>query len=55
MGAIDGLVRGACGYVDSSGIVQTINYSIDAPGFRVGAADLPVHCFDAPVQQASLV
>ena len=53
MGTIDGLVRGACGYVDSSGIVQTINYSVDAPGFRVGAADLV--CFDAPVQQASLV
>ena len=39
----DGVVRGAYSYVDSDGIVQTVNYIADALGFRVGATNLPVH------------
>ena len=39
----DGVVRGAYQYVDSDGIVQTVNYIADALGFRVGASNLPVH------------
>ena len=39
----------------TNGIVQTINYSTDAPGFKVGATDLPVRHIDTPAQQASLV
>ena len=43
----DGVVRGAYSYVDSDGIVQTVNYIADAMGFRVGATNLPVHNVDA--------
>jgi len=39
----DGVVRGSYSYVDSDGIVQTVNYIADALGFRVGATNLPVH------------
>jgi len=39
----DGVIRGAYSYVDSNGIVQTVNYIADALGFRVGATNLPVH------------
>merc|ERR1711988_672217 len=42
----DGVVRGAYQYVDSDGIVQTVNYIADALGFRVGASNLPVHHVD---------
>merc|ERR1712013_959676 len=42
----DGVVRGAYSYVDSDGIVQTVNYIADAMGFRVGATNLPVHNID---------
>merc|ERR1712227_800827 len=45
----DGVVRGAYSYVDSDGIVQTVNYISDALGFRVGATNLPVHHVDQPV------
>merc|ERR1712110_1054436 len=34
---------GAYSYVDSDGIVQTVNYIADDLGFRVGATNLPVH------------
>merc|ERR1719334_1724002 len=44
----DGVVRGAYSYVDSDGIVQTVNYIADAMGFRVGATNLPVHNVDSP-------
>ena len=44
----DGVVRGAYSYVDSDGIVQTVNYISDALGFRVGATNLPVHHVDQP-------
>merc|ERR1712013_655652 len=52
----DGVVRGAYSYVDSDGIVQTVNYIADAMGFRVGATNLPVHNIDgaeAPVAVAA--
>jgi hypothetical protein len=39
----DGVIRGSYSYVDSDGIVQTVNYIADALGFRVGATNLPVH------------
>merc|ERR1712106_659555 len=51
----DGVIRGAYGYVDSNGLVQTVNYIADALGFRVGATNLPVHHVDAPVAQAAPV
>merc|ERR1712110_341425 len=43
----DGVIRGAYSYVDSDGIVQTVNYIADDLGFRVGATNLPVHHVDA--------
>merc|ERR1712107_604074 len=43
----DGVIRGAYSYVDSDGIVQTVNYIADALGFRVGATNLPVHHVDS--------
>merc|ERR1712152_70086 len=43
----DGVIRGAYSYVDSDGIVQTVNYIADALGFRVGATNLPVHQVEA--------
>merc|ERR1719513_273317 len=52
----DGVVRGAYSYVDSDGIVQTVNYIADSMGFRVGATNLPVHNIDgaeAPVAVAA--
>merc|ERR1712227_191135 len=50
----DGTVRGAYSYVDSDGIVQTVNYIADELGFRVGATNLPVHNVDAaPVVAAA--
>jgi uncharacterized protein affecting Mg2+/Co2+ transport len=42
----DGVIRGAYSYVDSDGIVQSVNYIADALGFRVGATNLPVHHVD---------
>merc|ERR1712026_607277 len=52
----DGVIRGAYSYVDSDGIVQTVNYIADGLGFRVGATNLPVHEVDtaaAPVAVAA--
>merc|ERR1712079_314210 len=54
MGTADGVVRGAYQYVDSDGIVQTVNYIADALGFRVGASNLPVHHVDAPESVAEV-
>merc|ERR1711902_96450 len=55
----DGVIRGHYQYVDSDGIVQTVNYIADALGFRVGATNLPVHHVDsepvAPVAAAAPV
>jgi uncharacterized protein affecting Mg2+/Co2+ transport len=48
----DGVVRGAYSYVDSDGIVQSVNYIADALGFRVGATNLPVHDVDGGAVQA---
>merc|ERR1712073_289148 len=44
----DGVIRGAYSYVDSDGIVQTVNYIADGLGFRVGDTNLPVHEVNAP-------
>merc|ERR1711902_234780 len=51
----DGVIRGAYSYVDSDGIVQTVNYIADALGFRVGATNLPVHHVDAAPVAAPVV
>eukprot|EP00092_Neocalanus_flemingeri_P095510 GFUD01121522.1.p1 GENE.GFUD01121522.1~~GFUD01121522.1.p1 ORF type:complete len:463 (-),score=126.43 GFUD01121522.1:310-1632(-) len=51
----DGVVRGAYSYVDSDGIIQTVNYIADAMGFRVGATNLPVHHVDGPVAEVAAV
>jgi uncharacterized protein affecting Mg2+/Co2+ transport len=48
----DGVVRGSYRYVDSDGLVQTVNYIADALGFRVGATNLPVHVVPAAVENA---
>merc|ERR1711981_904764 len=37
----DGVVRGAYRYVDTSGVVQTVEYIADAAGFRVAGTNLP--------------
>jgi len=49
----DGVIRGAYSYVDSNGILQTVNYIADALGFRVGATNLPVHEVPNTVDVAS--
>merc|ERR1712184_235071 len=49
----DGVTRGSYSYVDANGLVQTVNYLSDAMGFRVAAANLPVHHVDAPVAKAA--
>eukprot|EP00092_Neocalanus_flemingeri_P019193 GFUD01020792.1.p1 GENE.GFUD01020792.1~~GFUD01020792.1.p1 ORF type:complete len:769 (+),score=201.03 GFUD01020792.1:62-2308(+) len=51
----DGVVRGAYSYVDSDGIIQTVNYIADAMGFRVGATNLPVHHVEGPVAEVAAV
>merc|ERR1712209_125737 len=38
---LDGVVRGAYKYVDSDGILQTVEYIADDAGFRVAATNLP--------------
>ena len=45
----DSVSRGAYSYVDSNGIVQSVNYIADALEFRVGATNLPVHNVETPV------
>merc|ERR1712106_740531 len=45
----DGVVRGAYRYVDTNGIVQTVEYIADAAGFRVAGTNLPVGAVDLPV------
>merc|ERR1711981_897424 len=37
----DGVVRGAYRYVDTAGVVQTVEYIADAAGFRVAGTNLP--------------
>merc|ERR1712073_286932 len=37
----DGIVRGAYKYVDTDGILQTVEYIADGGGFRVAATNLP--------------
>merc|ERR1712025_658736 len=49
----DGVVRGAYSYVDSKGILQTVNYIADALGFRVAATNLPVHQVQAAAPAVS--
>merc|ERR1711983_118605 len=49
----DGVIRGAYSYVDSDGIVQTVNFIADDLGFRVGATNLPVHHVDADAEPAA--
>merc|ERR1712209_44033 len=38
---LDGVVRGAYKYVDTDGILQTVEYIADDAGFRVAATNLP--------------
>merc|ERR1719483_1412797 len=45
----DGVVRGAYRYVDTNGIVQTVEYIADAGGFRVAGTNLPVSEVALPV------
>lgn len=50
----DGVTRGAYSYVDSNGIVQSVNYEADSVnGFRVAGTNLPVG--PAPVAVAAPV
>ena len=51
----DGVVRGSYRYVDSDGLIQTVNYIADALGFRVGATNLPVHVIPTAVVEAQAV
>jgi len=51
----DGIVRGSYSYVDTDGVVQTVNYIADALGYRVGATNLPVHHVEADVAAAPVV
>merc|ERR1719447_2229638 len=37
----DGVVRGAYKYVDTDGVLQTVEYIADGAGFRVAATNLP--------------
>jgi hypothetical protein len=50
----DGVVRGSYSYLDSDGLVQTVNYIADALGFRVGATNLPVHVIPGAENQAAV-
>jgi hypothetical protein len=45
----DGEVAGAYRYIDSNGIIQTVQYTAGAEGFRVAASNLPVHIVELPV------
>merc|ERR1719242_2346147 len=45
----DGTVRGAYKYVDTDGILQTVEYIADDAGFRVAATNLPQAPVDIPI------
>ena len=45
----DGVVTGRYNYVDSNGIVQTVEYIADALGFRVAGTNIPQHHVADPV------
>ena len=45
----DGTVQGTYSYVDSNGLLQTVNYIADDHGFRVAATNLPHAPAVAPV------
>jgi len=45
----DGVVTGRYNYVDSNGLVQTVEYIADALGFRVAGTNIPQHVVAAPV------
>ena len=49
----DGIVKGAYSYVDSNGVIQSVNYIADALGFRVAAANLPVQVAENVHTQAA--
>lgn len=40
--AFDGTTNGAYSYVDANGIIQNVQYTADANGFRTAASNLPV-------------
>jgi len=46
----EGVVRGGYKYVDSDGILQTVEYIADEAGFRVAATNLPQAPVEIPVQ-----
>lgn len=45
----DGVVTGRYNYIDSNGLVQTVEYIADALGFRVAGTNIPQHVVAAPV------
>ena len=45
----DGVVRGAYRYVDTNGVLQTVEYIADAAGFRVAGTNLPQGTVALPV------
>merc|ERR1712038_79427 len=50
----DGVVTGRYNYIDSNGVVQTVEYIADALGFRVAGTNLPQHHVVAPVHNAEV-
>merc|ERR1712038_572015 len=50
----DGVVTGRYNYIDSNGVVQTVEYIADALGFRVAGTNLPQHHVVAPVHNAAV-
>lgn len=51
----DGVVTGRYNYIDSNGIVQTVEYIADHLGFRVAGTNIPQHVVAAPVAVAAPV
>ena len=49
----DGVVTGRYNYIDSNGLVQTVEYIADALGFRVAGTNIPQHVVAAPVATAA--
>ena len=45
----DGVVTGRYNYIDSDGVVQTVEYIADALGFRVAGTNIPQHNVVGPV------
>ena len=45
----DGVVTGRYNYIDSDGVVQTVEYIADALGFRVAGTNIPQHNVVGPI------